>query len=75
MVNNSKEIKFINLAYCLSIYLSLYSLIISTLLYIIVIYTHSITYRYNIVIILVNYFNKHLFLIPCYKNINTKEVA
>ena len=30
---------------------------------------------YNIVIILVNYFNKHLFLIPYYKNINTKEVA
>ena len=30
---------------------------------------------YNIVIILVNCFSKRLFLIPCYKNINTKEVA
>ena len=30
---------------------------------------------YNIVIILVNRFSKRLFLIPYYKNINTKEVA
>ena len=30
---------------------------------------------YNIVIILVNRFSKRLFLIPCYKDINTKEVA
>jgi hypothetical protein len=27
------------------------------------------------VIILVNRFSKHLFLIPCYKNINAKEAA
>jgi len=27
------------------------------------------------VIILVNYFGKHPFLIPCYKNINAKEAA
>jgi hypothetical protein len=27
------------------------------------------------VIILVNRFSKRLFLIPCYKNINTKEAA
>jgi hypothetical protein len=31
--------------------------------------------RYNIVIILVNRFSKRLFLIPYYKNINTKEAA
>ena len=31
--------------------------------------------RYNIVIILVNRFSKRLFLIPYYKNINTKETA
>jgi len=31
--------------------------------------------RYNIVIILVNRFGKRLFLIPCYKDINAKEVA
>jgi len=31
--------------------------------------------RYDMVIILVNYFSKRLFLIPCYKNINAKEVA
>jgi hypothetical protein len=31
--------------------------------------------RYDIVIILINYFSKHLFLIPYYKNINAKEVA
>ena len=30
---------------------------------------------YNMVIILVNYFGKRPFLIPYYKNINTKEVA
>ena len=30
---------------------------------------------YNIVIILVNYFNKYLFLVPYYKNINTKKAA
>ena len=30
---------------------------------------------YDIVIVLVNRFSKHLFLIPYYKNINTKEVA
>jgi len=30
---------------------------------------------YNIVIILVNCFGKRPFLIPCYKNINTKEAA
>ena len=30
---------------------------------------------YNIVIILVNHFSKRPFLIPYYKNINTKEVA
>jgi len=30
---------------------------------------------YNIVIILVNHFSKRLFLIPCYKDINAKEVA
>ena len=30
---------------------------------------------YDIVIILVNYFGKHPFLIPYYKNINTKEAA
>jgi len=30
---------------------------------------------YNIVIILVNRFSKRLFLIPYYKNINTKEAA
>ena len=27
------------------------------------------------VIVLVNYFSKRPFLIPCYKNINTKEAA
>jgi len=31
--------------------------------------------RYNIVMILVNRFGKRLFLIPCYKDINAKEVA
>ena len=30
---------------------------------------------YDIVIILVNYFSKRLFLIPYYKNINAKEAA
>ena len=30
---------------------------------------------YNIVIILINCFSKRPFLIPCYKNINAKEVA
>ena len=30
---------------------------------------------YDIVIILVNRFSKHPFLIPYYKNINTKEAA
>jgi len=30
---------------------------------------------YNIVIILVNYFGKRLFLIPYYKDIDAKEVA
>ena len=30
---------------------------------------------YNIVIILVNRFGKHLFLIPYYKDINAKEIA
>jgi len=30
---------------------------------------------YNMVIILVNRFGKRLFLIPCYKDINAKEVA
>jgi hypothetical protein len=30
---------------------------------------------YNMVMILVNYFSKRLFLIPYYKNINTKEAA
>ena len=30
---------------------------------------------YDIVIVLVNRFSKHLFLIPYYKNINTKEAA
>ena len=31
--------------------------------------------KYDIVIILINHFNKYLFSIPCHKNINTKEVA
>jgi len=31
--------------------------------------------RYNMVIILVNYFGKRPFLIPCYKNIDAKEAA
>jgi hypothetical protein len=31
--------------------------------------------RYDMVMILVNYFSKCLFLIPCHKNINTKEAA
>jgi len=31
--------------------------------------------RYNIVIILVNRFSKHPFLIPYHKDINAKEVA
>jgi hypothetical protein len=31
--------------------------------------------RYDIVIILVDRFGKYLFLIPCYKNIDTKEAA
>jgi len=31
--------------------------------------------RYNIAMILVNRFSKHLFLIPYYKDINAKEVA
>ena len=31
--------------------------------------------RYNMVIILVNRFSKRLFLIPCYKDIDAKEVA
>jgi hypothetical protein len=30
---------------------------------------------YNMVIILVNCFSKHPFLIPCYKNIDAKEAA
>jgi hypothetical protein len=30
---------------------------------------------YNIVIILINHFSKHLFSIPYYKNINAKEAA
>ena len=30
---------------------------------------------YNMVMVLVNRFSKHLFLIPYYKNINTKEAA
>jgi len=30
---------------------------------------------YNMVIILVNHFSKHPFLIPCYKNIDAKEAA
>ena len=30
---------------------------------------------YDIVIVLVDYFSKRPFLIPCYKNINTKEAA
>ena len=30
---------------------------------------------YNIVIILVNHFSKRPFLIPCYKDIDAKEVA
>jgi len=30
---------------------------------------------YNIVMILVNYFGKRPFLIPCHKDINAKEVA
>ena len=30
---------------------------------------------YNMVMILVNHFGKRPFLIPCYKDINTKEVA
>jgi hypothetical protein len=30
---------------------------------------------YNIVMILVNYFSKRLFLIPYYKNIDIKEAA
>ena len=31
--------------------------------------------RYNIAIVIINYFSKRLFLIPYYKNINTKELA
>jgi len=31
--------------------------------------------KYDIVMILVNRFSKRLFLIPCYKDINAKEVA
>jgi len=31
--------------------------------------------RYNIVMILVNRFSKRPFLIPCYKDIDAKEVA
>jgi len=31
--------------------------------------------RYNMVMILVSRFSKHLFLIPYYKDINAKEVA
>jgi hypothetical protein len=31
--------------------------------------------RYNIVMILVNYFSKYLFSIPYYKNIDAKEAA
>jgi len=31
--------------------------------------------RYDMVIVLVNRFGKRLFLIPCYKDINAKEVA
>ena len=31
--------------------------------------------RYNMVMILVNYFSKYLFLIPYYKNIDAKEAA
>jgi hypothetical protein len=31
--------------------------------------------RYDIVMILVNCFSKHLFSIPCYKNIDAKEAA
>jgi len=31
--------------------------------------------RYDMVIILVNHFSKRLFLIPCHKDINAKEVA
>ena len=31
--------------------------------------------RYNITIVIVNRFSKYLFLIPYYKNINTKEAA
>ena len=31
--------------------------------------------RYNMAIVIVNYFSKRLFLIPYYKNINTKEAA
>ena len=31
--------------------------------------------RYNMAIIIVNRFSKHLFLIPYYKNINTKEAV
>jgi hypothetical protein len=30
---------------------------------------------YNMVMILVDYFSKHLFLIPYYKNIDAKEAA
>ena len=30
---------------------------------------------YNMVMILVNHFSKHLFLIPYYKNIDAKEAA
>ena len=30
---------------------------------------------YDMVIILINCFSKYLFLIPCYKNIDAKEVA
>ena len=31
--------------------------------------------RYNIAIVIINHFSKHPFLIPYYKNINTKEAA
>ena len=31
--------------------------------------------RYNMAIVIVNRFGKRLFLIPCHKNIDAKEVA
>jgi len=31
--------------------------------------------RYDMAMVIIDYFSKRLFLIPCYKNIDAKEVA